>query len=146
MEVAIIIAAIVSACFLNIDLGSRLYGPFQLASILGMEDMSTMLPTELEQLPSESTVILVGDARAFLFTIPMSRLRYRTVFDADTSNGRGVIEAWAGPESARRGAWLWIAPDELSRFEKTYQPLPPLPAGIADREKPFLVRPGEPVP
>jgi hypothetical protein len=85
----------------------------------------------------------VGDANAFWFyQIPMTRLRYRTIFDVDTTN-RGVIEAWAGPPQSRGGAWMLIDPDELERFEKTYQPLPPLPASVLMHDKVYLVPPGQ---
>jgi hypothetical protein len=69
----------------------------------------------------------------------MSRFRYRTIFDADTSGGRGVMEAWAGPSSASP-QWLLIDPNELERFERTYQPFPPLSPEITAHNETFLVQ------
>ena len=74
----------------------------------------------------------------------MSRLRYRTIFDADTSNGRGILDAWAGPPEERRNAWLWIDPEELKRFARTYQPCPSVPPEIAAHERAYLVGPQSP--
>ena len=34
-------------------------------------------------LPTDASVVLIGDARAFLYGVPMSRLHYKTVFDVD---------------------------------------------------------------
>ena len=58
--------------------------------------------------PPDAMLILVGDGKAFCYQRPMSHLRYRTIFDADTSNGRGIIEAWAGSDTSP--AWLLIDP------------------------------------
>ena len=44
----------------------------------GVTLYGTIAPTEL---PKTGTIYLIGDARAFVYPIPMSRLRYRTVFD-----------------------------------------------------------------
>ncbi|MGH7179875.1 MAG: hypothetical protein ACREJC_21040, partial [Tepidisphaeraceae bacterium] len=56
--------------------------------VLGLDDMNFLLreivlPRDVADRMLESTqrVSLVGDARAFWYSIPTSRLRYRTVFD-----------------------------------------------------------------
>ena len=108
--------------------------------VLGTEDLSWLTPAALQSVPKTEPLVLVGDARAFLYQIPMSRLSYRTVFDADTSDGRGIIEAWAGPKPAQGTQWLLIDPNELLRFEKTYQPFPPVPAEIAAHGEPYVVQ------
>ena len=110
-----------------------------LGLVLGAEDLSWMTPPAAQQVPADATLVLVGDARAFLYQIPMTRLRYRTVFDADTSGNRGVIEAWAEPASDGN-QWLLIDPIELERFYRTYQPFPPIPAEIQANREPYLVK------
>ncbi|HEX5245128.1 MAG TPA: hypothetical protein VFW23_17850, partial [Tepidisphaeraceae bacterium] len=138
----VVIASICSAVLLNGDLLSRLYSrELPLAPMLGVDDFTWVMPKALEQVPAEAPIILVGDARAFWYPIPMSRLRYRTIFDADTSNGRGILDAWAGPPQDRRNAWLWIDPEELKRFARTYQPCPPVPAEVAAHDRAYLVGP-----
>jgi hypothetical protein len=69
----------------------------------------------------------VGEARAFWYPLPMSRLRYRTIFDADTSGGRDVLEAWTAGWPPKRSEWILIDPRELERFSRTYQPFPEFP-------------------
>jgi hypothetical protein len=106
--------------------------------MFGVETFEWMVPEEVQrQVPPDAALTLVGDAKAFLWQRPMSRLRYKTIFDADTSNGRGVIDAWAGPRDDKR-QWLLIDPGELKRFE-SYQPFPPVPPAIAERQHPYLI-------
>ena len=141
----VVIASIFSAVLLNGDLLSRLYSrELPLAPMLGADDFTWLMPKAFDQVPADALIILVGDARAFWYPIPMSRLRYRTIFDADTSNGRGLLDAWAGPPQDRRNAWLWIDPEELKRFSRTYQPCPPVPPEIAAHDRAYLVGPQSP--
>jgi hypothetical protein len=108
------------------------------SQVFGIETFEWAVPEAVQnQVPPDATLTLVGDAKAFLWQRPMSRLRYKTIFDADTSNGRGVIDAWAGPPDGKQ--WLLIDPDELKRFE-SYQPFPPLPPEIAQRHDPYLIQ------
>ena len=138
----VVIASILSEVLLNGDLLSRLYSrELPLAPMLGVDGFDWLMPKALEQVPADAPIILVGDARAFWYPIPMSRLRYRTIFDADTSNGRGLLDAWAGPPQDRRNAWLWIDPEEFKRFARTYQPCPTVPPEIAAHEQAYLVGP-----
>ena len=115
--------------------------PALYGQVIGIEDLSWMTPPEIKQLPPDATLVLVGEGKVFLYQRPMNQLRYRTPFDADTAHGRGVIEAWAGPPEKRRNEYLLIAPDELERFEKTYQPFPTLPPEITDHLQPFVIPP-----
>ncbi|MDB5301463.1 MAG: hypothetical protein JWO87_3126 [Phycisphaerales bacterium] len=113
---------------------------------LGNEDLRYLTPEAIEGLGDdaklkEKKLILVGEGRAFLYQIPMSRLRYKTVFDVDTSGGKSLMEAWAGPAAGRREAWLLIDPDELKRFARTYQPIPAVPPEIARENKAYVVKP-----
>jgi hypothetical protein len=75
-------------------------------------------------LESNRPVYLVGDARAFLYPVPMSRLRYRGVFDV--SSTASFRAAWLG-ENPPDDAIVVVAPGELARFESTYRNLPPMP-------------------
>jgi hypothetical protein len=97
----------------------------------------------IEQLPGpegvrdDQTLVLVGDARAFLDARPMSRLRYRTVFDVDAAAASSIIDAWAPRRPANDV--LLIDPNELRRFARTYWGIPPLPREYEGRTEPFLV-------
>ena len=115
------------------------FPPEAYGALIGAEDLSWLTPDAAKAVPPDATLTLVGDAKAFLYQRPMSRLKYRTIFDADTSNGRGVLDAFAEPPTPDQRQWLLIDPDELRRFEKTYQPFPPLPPEIANRHGTFAV-------
>lgn len=92
----------------------------------GIELMQAMGATQIDNtaaiansLGREVTdpVVLVGDAKAFFYQLPMSRLYYRSVFDVDTS--LPLSKAYtAGVPSGR--VVLWVDLDELSRFHATY--------------------------
>jgi hypothetical protein len=85
----------------------------------------------------DKPLILVGDAKAFWFDIPMSRLRYRTVFDVDTSNGRPTIAAWMEGTKDLSDANVVVDPGELERFSRTYKGIP-LPPGIGELRQPTV--------
>jgi len=116
------------------------FTPQQYEGMIGSENLSWMLPEDADKVPATARLVLVGDAKAFLYQRPMSLLSYRTIFDADTSNGRGILDAWAGPPNPASPQWLLIDPDELKRFARTYRPFPSVPPDIAKEEKPFLSR------
>jgi hypothetical protein len=139
-HVGIVIAAQALVAFvpLHLEFASLLsrFGE-DLPQLIGTEWLGWVMQEEIrDKIPPDATLILVGDGKAFLYQRPMSRLRYRTIFDADTSNGRGIIEAWVGSDTAP--AWLLIDPNELKRFE-SYQPFPPVPPSISQERQPFLV-------
>jgi hypothetical protein len=70
-------------------------------------------------LKDDQSVDLVGDAAAFWYQIPMSRLHYKTVFDVDTSDPKQSIEqAWLA--GMPKDALIWPDMDELKRFARTY--------------------------
>jgi hypothetical protein len=134
----IVVEAALGAARLHAVLADFLYGKMQISGVLGIDAYS---PEIIDSIPKDAKIILVGDAKAFLYQVPMSRLRYRTVFDVDTSNNRNVIDSWAGSKSEREGAWLVIDPGELKRFEKTYQPMTALPGSVLGREQVYVVGP-----
>lgn len=74
-------------------------------------------------------VVLVGEAQAYMYSIPMSRLHYRTVFD--------VLE-WIDP-SAPPESLLVLSPVELRRLSRTYTNLPEIPPEIEGRNAPFIL-------
>jgi hypothetical protein len=98
-----------------------------MVSILGIENLSGIEGRFLDDLPPGATVVLAGDAKAFWYSIPMSRLRYRTVFDVDADNGSDLATLWNGgsPPAQTR---LIVDPGELERLHKYYwkMPAPPL--------------------
>jgi hypothetical protein len=119
--------------------------PTPLISLLGQENLNWPTGPYGSAVPDDATLVLVGDAQAFFYTRPMLRLRYHTVFDLDTSDGRTLLEAY-GVRAVRGvvppGEYLLVDPGELERFEKTYQPLAPVPQTWKERKAYFLVTPG----
>jgi len=108
-------------------------GPVQLSprvlrasALIGLEDYRPILPEVAggEVLDGDCPVILVGDAQAFRYPVPMSRLRYRTVFDLDAGPDQPVIDAWIGQEAPRE-AIIIVDPASLRRFARTYWGIPP---------------------
>jgi hypothetical protein len=95
-------------------------------------------PDTIPKIDAGQSVALVGDARAFLYPIPMSRLHYRTVFDVAASPGEDLIHAWLGGANADLAI---VDPNELRRLTRTYYGLPPLPPQISQHERPFQFDP-----
>ena len=92
-----------------------------------------------EDLPNDAPLLLVGDAKAFLYPIPMTKLRYRTVFDV--REGGDLMSAWIGPAGRKPGEWMFVDPGELKRFSTSYHGLPPLPPTVASRDQRYLEKP-----
>lgn len=113
------------------DPEGRLLGDLAGRDYRSLEPM--LMPEAVVAVPREHTLALVGDARAYLYTRPMSQLRYTSVFDAA---GSDVQTAWR----LAPGDTLWIDPGELKRFGRTYHAIPALPPQW-DRPSPFLVEP-----
>jgi hypothetical protein len=86
--------------------------------ILGVENLAGIAGPDPTTLPSDTHIDLVGDARAFLYPYPSSRLSYRTVFDAGSSGN--VIQDWTGRPDIPPHHLLVIDPAELSRLHRTY--------------------------
>jgi hypothetical protein len=100
----------------EIDLANR---GIPLMAAVGFTDIdrSQQLHEPLPSMP----IVLVGDAQAFTWKVPMSQLHYRTIFDVDMSDGRTASEAYAADLPLGTTALFWIDPGELARFERTYQ-------------------------
>jgi hypothetical protein len=109
-------------------------------SLLGVENLrwAVELRSEIDlaALPAEGPVVLVGDAQAFFYSgIPMSRLRYRTVFDVPPAVGEDWLGAWTGGE---RGTVI-VFPGELLRFRSTYFGVPTPPEAELRERKAFVL-------
>jgi hypothetical protein len=120
--------------------------------VFGIQDIEPMLPEMVERIEREGSgpIYMVGDVQAFLHQIPMSRLRYRTMFDLDTSGvnpvlGRDVLSAWVGAplESLPPGTPVYIDSQELLRLSQTYYNVPKLPDDVpGPRDRPFFIGTG----
>ena len=97
--------------------------------LFGLEDFAAMDDAELRRiLDSDREVVFVGDAQMFLRQAPMARCRYCTIFDLDTDNGRGWIDASYGPAptTCPSAAVVVIDAAECRRLQKTYYQVPEL--------------------
>jgi hypothetical protein len=108
---------------------------------LGAEDLSDLLLADIapEGLPTGVKLVLIGDARAFWYPVPMSQLRYRTVFDIK-GVGPDFLTAWAGPEVNGPNVWIAIEPSEIRRFLRTYKDLPPVPDDVLQRDGIYVIK------
>jgi hypothetical protein len=135
----VVIQSVIAAVMLHLNLAMNPKLPWSReVELLGIARADWLTSSITEQIPEGAPVALIGDAKAFLYQIPMSKLKYRTVFDVDATNGQTLIDAYAGPQTP--GEWLVIDPDELERFERTYHPFPSVPPEIKARLLPFAVQ------
>ncbi len=94
--------------------------------VIGHQDLSAFLPRLVrDRIVARANIVLVGDARAFFYTLPSAKLRYRTIFDVadvDPTSDQKIIDAWLGPDAAQaRKEWtIIIDRDELERMLYTY--------------------------
>ena len=97
---------------------------------LAVEDFKQFLAEDVADLVEKKhEIVLVGDARAFWYPLPTSKLRYRTIFDVTT---------WHRDESA----YTVVDPVEVERFSKTYFGVPPLPPNLqGPRDHAFVIPP-----
>jgi hypothetical protein len=140
-------AVVVGLVTVHQKFSSRMYGPQGWAGVVGVpgEALEQLHPPELQSMPADATLTLVGEARAFWYPRKMKWLRYRTVFDVDTSSTSDVIGAWRGQSLPNE--WLLIDPGELARLSKTYFGIPRPPPEVSARQQPYVVAPaGTPVP
>ena len=112
------------------SLGKRDEVPFGMTNL---SDFLADVPTLGEAMAGDKQIAIVGDAQAFFFQVPMTRLHYKTVFDLPADDP-DAVEAWAGPSAAGNAGWvLVINPVEVARLHATYVGTPPLPAAWAKR-------------
>jgi hypothetical protein len=108
--------------------------------LLGAEDLKWIIELRsdinVDKLPADKPIILVGDAEAFFYSgIPMSRLNYRTVFDAPGTDGGDWLEKWTGGTHGT----VVVFPGELLRFKKTYDAVPTPAEEKLRNQKPFTL-------
>jgi hypothetical protein len=111
-------------------------------AVIGVENLTDILPPELQTArDSQMQIGLVGDAQAFLYQIPLSRMHYRAVFNLHTGTD-DPVQAWLGPEPIGNPNWLlMINPNEIDRLHATYFGVPALPPDWASREpNDFFIR------
>jgi len=107
------------------------------AGAIGLDDFSLLASDPLlKRIQQGDKLALIGDAKAFMYPIPMSDLNYRTVFDVDEKQGQSWIQAWLGADAAaiQRDHYLVIdAPAELHRLWRSYHLNLPEPDPFDDR-------------
>lgn len=112
---------------------------------IGLEDYRPLMPSQqvVDILDGADDLALIGDAAAFKYQIPMTRLSYRTVFDVPSDGD--VVHSWLADDSIKASppTWLLIDPAELERFTRTYWQIPPTPGWVRQRGGPFVVNAGD---
>jgi hypothetical protein len=113
------VAMAIFSCGMLIDKLGRYLDADRQVALIGRENLEGLRMFDMRQLREDQSLDLVGDACAFLYQIPMSRLHYKTVFDVDTADPNESIEqAWLAGMPA--DAVIWRDEPELERFAKTY--------------------------
>ncbi|HWE00874.1 MAG TPA: glycosyltransferase family 39 protein [Tepidisphaeraceae bacterium] len=140
--IGVILVAIFAAVgwvHINLKLLDSVAGEVGIGNVLGMNDLSaiTLKQPPLDRVPPDAPLCLVGDARAFWYPLPMSRLRYRTVFDVK-SDEPNIVKAWIGHDGKRAGEILLVDPAELKRLSASYYGLPPLPAEVKAKNQRYV--------
>ena len=93
-------------------------------ALIGRENLEGFRLLDTRQLKVGQSVDLIGDACAFWYQIPMSRLNYKTVFDVDTSDpNQSIDQAWLA--GMPKNAVVWRDRKELERFAATYYGIKP---------------------
>jgi hypothetical protein len=96
-----------------------------LFDFIGAQNLSQLTPLEDTKIPSDTRVLLIGDARAFLYDdVPSDRLFYRTVFDVDAKPGQTSDQAWQSGWPSSGPLLQVIDAPELRRFARTYWEIP----------------------
>jgi hypothetical protein len=109
--------------------------------IFGVTDFKDAMPPAYVKLADEGrNVALVGEAQAFWYQLPMSRLSYRTVFDVKAGGSSDSITPWLGPDP-RPDQWMLVYPNELSRFAKTYKGIPAPSPDMSSQPEPIVMPP-----
>ena len=118
------------------------YAVYGRQGLYGLEDYTVLDAAELRRiLDGDREVVFVGDAQMFLRQAPMARVRYSTIFDLDTDNGRGWIDASYGPAPATcpSSAAVVIDAAECRRLQGTYYQVPELRLPPPGRFKQTLI-------
>jgi hypothetical protein len=112
-----------------------------LTQVLGIEALDEfMVPPVAKDAPADAMLTLVGDAKAFCYRRPMTRLRYQTVFDVGA--GDDWLAAWRGGRTDGN-ALIVVDPSEVDRLTRTYRRLPTVPPEVLQRSEPFVFNPAD---
>lgn len=116
---AVVVMSALSITVLTDKLQRYLDTDHNTASLIGRQNLEGFRLFDTRRLKDDQSLDLVGDAGAFWYQIPMSRLHYKTVFDVDTSDASQSIEqAWLA--GMPKDATVWVDREELRRFARTY--------------------------
>ena len=99
-------------------------GPLNAIGITGRDELRQLIPDDdvaRAVYDTDRPIVLLGDAKAFWYAIPSSRLRYRSVFDVGSTSG--FRDGWLGADVPPDAA-VCVDLIELTRFYRTYQRLP----------------------
>jgi hypothetical protein len=119
VSIAVVGLAGLSIGLLTQKMGRYLEMDHTQAPLIGRENLEGFRLFDTRQLKDDQSLDLIGDAGAFWYQIPMSRLNYKTVFDVDTSDPTKTIDQdWLA--GMPKGAVVWRDDDEMKRFAKTY--------------------------
>jgi hypothetical protein len=88
---------------------------------------------------------LVGEAKAFYYPLPMSRLEYRTIWDVVIPPGSDIANGWLGRDIAtlRKDHFVLLNPGELMRISREYN-MPPPPAQWQSEVDEEIILPPQP--
>lgn len=141
--VATVLLGIVAAGGSLMQAGPRVEQLAQI-SAFGLRDLSFLTP-QPELIENQTNIALVGDARAFVYQVPMHNLYYRTVFDVNAVPGETAEQAWLGASvrQAISDYYLLISPAELRRFHQTYLGIPELSPIFTGHGRTVLIPPSQ---
>jgi hypothetical protein len=138
VAMAVVTSVYLTRRLIGFDTRLRAAGGEGITQLLGVEVLDRSVQLNLHDLPPSMKIALVGDAAAFNYQLPISRLKYRTVFDVDAS-ARSIVDAWLGGSTAAETV-IVIDPQELARFAETYRGIPRLPEDVpGPRDRPFIL-------
>ncbi|MGA2443093.1 MAG: hypothetical protein ABSH08_19235 [Tepidisphaeraceae bacterium] len=127
--------SVFSALMLVDKMGRYLEIDHDKAALIGRENLDGFRVLDTRQLKDGQSVDLIGDACAFWYQIPMSRLNYKTVFDVDTSDpAQSIDQAWLA--GMPKNAVVWPDHEELKRFARTYYGIKPETRNPNDESNP----------
>ena len=110
--------------------------------LFGLQDYTAIAPLDLlEKKEMAKEIVLVGDGQVFFQQMPMSKLRYCTVFDLNIHGDRDIFDACYAPPPAKCpwDALILIDEAEIRRLSKTYWQVPPAAEPAPGRFKNVVV-------
>ncbi len=123
---------------MNRSFAARANG-MMLTGLLGFDKIDRWEMLGHEKLAPDQTLILIGDAEAFMYQVPMKQLRYRTVFDVDASDNDSALSAWTRGWLLDERTLVGVDAGSLQRFRSTYFEIPEVNQKPLSRGEGFLV-------